>query len=57
MANKQKRLKKFGLAGGRHSSKRKALDYGLKAYKYTSNLKIYIKFERIMCFGNKTQNN
>ena len=39
MPNKQKRLKKFGLAGGRHSSKRKALGYGRKAYKYTSNLK------------------
>ena len=39
MANKQKRFKKFGLAGGRHSSKRKALGYGRKAYKYTSNLK------------------
>ena len=39
MANKQKCLKKFGLAGGRHSSKRKALGYGRKACKYTSNLK------------------
>ena len=49
MANKQKRLKKFGLAGGRHSSKRKALGYGRKACKYTSNLKV-------SCFGNKTKN-
>ena len=39
MANKQKRPKKFGLAGGKHGSKRKALGYGSKKYKYSSNLK------------------
>ena len=30
MANKQKCPKKFGLAGGKHGSKRKALGYGRK---------------------------
>ena len=30
MANKQKRPKKFGLAGGKHGSKRKALGNGRK---------------------------
>ena len=39
MANKQKCPKKFGLAGGKHGSKRKALGYGRK--------NINIQFERI----------
>ena len=39
MANKQKRPKKFGLAGGKHGSKRKALGYGRKKYQYSCNLK------------------
>ena len=39
MAIGRKKIRKFGLGGGIHSSKRKALGYGRKAYQYSCQFK------------------